>query len=353
MHIPFCKRKCNYCDFISYAGKEDLIDEYVTSLCKELEQTIPIFDFRLSTIYIGGGTPTLLEPKHFDKIIRTLIGHWKLDIGNFEVSIESNPSTADKQKLKELRQLGINRLSIGVQSFNDDHLRTLGRIHDTRTALNFYNDARSAGFENINIDLIFALPGQTFSDWQSDLNQALHLKPNHISTYNLIIEPGTNFYHRYKNQSQEAELDMYEYTIETLTKHGFEHYEISNFCRPGQECQHNITYWKNENYIGIGAAAHSHINGQRWSNTNSIEEYIKNPPTPPSHHTGLTTPTHQQESIFMGLRLINGLAADKFTGFKKELNDQIKAGLLVRDNDHIKLTRKGLYLANVVMAEFV
>jgi len=371
IHIPFCKKKCNYCDFVSYPDKEDLIDDYVNTIIKELHHSsFVIRNSKLETIYFGGGTPTLLEPKHFEKILETLTpfpspsgrgavkgeheAENKAGVRALEISLEANPGTADKQKLKELRQLGINRLSMGAQSFNDNHLRTLGRIHDSKTALKFYEDARSAGFDNINLDLIFALPGQTLSDWQSDLNQALHLKPNHLSTYNLIIEEGTNFFNKYKNQEQEAELAMYEYTIETLTKHGFEHYEISNFARPGHECQHNIVYWRNENYLGVGAGAHSHVNGQRWANSNSIEEYIKStqhPKPKPINHTSLLT--QQPETIFMGLRLLDGLEAKKFTGFEKELNELIETGLLTRENSHIKLTKQGLYLANEVFEKFV
>ena len=324
IHLPFCKKKCNYCDFVSYAGKEKLIDEYVNALIRELESLLSTFYFQLSTIYLGGGTPTLLEPKHFDKIISTLIGHWlvpskfipssiegvegSLVINHSEISIESNPATADKEKLKALRELGINRLSIGVQSFNNHHLKTLGRIHSAEEALRFYEDARSAGFKNINLDLIFALPNQTLEEWKVDLQTAFKLEPNHLSTYNLQIEENTPLWEMTKSQApnpkqspnpkiqipkrdgeprrlvsggpqlqlpnEEIELAMYEYAIETLASAGYKHYEISNFAKPGFECRHNINYWKNGNYIGIGAGAHSHLNGKRWANPDSLEAYI-------------------------------------------------------------------------------
>jgi len=375
IHIPFCKKKCNYCDFVSYAGKEELIDEYVNTLIIEIEAltqffTNDYFSFNvplpmgegkrvraLKTIYFGGGTPTLLEPKHFDKIITTIIRHSSFVIRHSEISIESNPATADKEKLKALRKLGINRLSIGAQSFNDQHLQTLGRIHNARDIFRFYADARSAGFKNINLDLIFSLPGQTLAEWKKELQAAIDLKPNHISTYNLQIEENTPLYlrqtaNRLQLPGEEEELKMYEYAIETLTSAGFNHYEISNFAKPGFECKHNINYWENGNYIGVGAGAHSHLNGKRWANPNSIEEYLAN------HERRFTIndspdSTDQRETLFMGLRLLEGLSIDKFSGFEQEVAELINDGLLERDGDRYKLSKKGLYLGNLVFEKFV
>jgi len=356
IHIPFCKKKCNYCDFVSYAGKEDSIDGYVEKLCKEL--STPSSFLPLSTIYFGGGTPTLLSPAHFNKIISTIIRHWKLDIGHSEISVESNPGTADVAKLKALRSLGINRLSIGVQSFNDRHLKTLGRIHDAATARKFYADARAAGFENINLDLMFALPDQTLDEWKEDLRIALSLDPEHLSTYNLKIEDNTplkkQIVHRPSSivlPSEDEELAMYEYTIETLTAAGYKHYEISNFAKPGFECQHNINYWKNGNYIGIGAGAHSHVNGRRWSNPNCVESYIQNTRriTPNVSHIA----PDRHETLFLGLRLLDGLSVDHFKGFEKEVKELMRDGLLMQENGKYKLTRRGLYLGNVVFEKFV
>ena len=376
IHIPFCKKKCNYCDFVSYAGKEDLIDEYIKALIRELQPS-PVSTLAnlplpkgegIKTIYFGGGTPTLLTPKHFNKIITTIISHSssilrscaaakdELVIRHSEISVEANPGTADLAKLKALRQLGINRLSIGAQSFNDHHLKTLGRIHNSDDIFRFYDDARAAGFENINLDLIFALPGQSLSDWQSDLKQAMKLQPEHISAYSLQIEEGTPLFEQmtnYKLQmtNEETDLAMYEYTIETLTNAGYKHYEISNFSKPNFECQHNMNYWRNGNYLGIGAGAHSHINGKRWANSNNIEEYLKNATriTPDDSQDA----TDQRTTIFMGLRLLDGLLVDKFLGFEKEVSELIENGLLMRKNNHYKLTKRGLYLANEVFSMFV
>jgi len=359
IHIPFCKRKCNYCDFVSYAGKETLIDQYVDALINELHHLLTTNYLPLSTVYFGGGTPTMLESRHFAKILGLLTTH-NSPLSTIEVSVEANPGTADKAKLKELRKLGINRLSIGIQSFNKRHLRTLGRIHTSSEAIRFYHDARSAGFDNINLDLIFALPGQTLDEWKKDLETAIDLMPNHLSAYNLQIEEGTPFHLQKLNlPSEDIELKMYEYAIETLMASGYKHYEISNFAKPGFECKHNINYWKNGNYLGIGAGAHSHVSGKRWANPDSVESYIgcgggyvSNIDNRFSTNDTVTE-NDKRESIFMGLRLLKGLSVDNFQGFEKELAELIESGLLMRENSHAKLTRKGLYLANEVFEKFV
>ncbi|MFA5035434.1 MAG: radical SAM family heme chaperone HemW, partial [Candidatus Margulisiibacteriota bacterium] len=232
VHLPFCKQKCNYCDFVSYANKEGLIDAYVETLVQEIKLQLPALDAPLSTIFFGGGTPTLLEPKHYEKIFKSIESR-TLSVEHGEITIEANPGTADRNKLKELRSLGINRLSIGIQSFHDHHLQTLGRIHSSSQALRFYEDARAVGFENINLDLIFALPNQTFEEWKKDLQQAIALNPEHLSAYSLQIEEGTPFAGQpgLKLPTEDDALKMYEYTIEALWLTGYKHYEISNFAK--------------------------------------------------------------------------------------------------------------------------
>ncbi|MEA3492802.1 MAG: radical SAM family heme chaperone HemW [Candidatus Margulisiibacteriota bacterium] len=386
IHIPFCKKKCNYCDFVSYPGKENLIDDYVEALCRELKTSplscasgaihSPLHEMErggtnkvsdgVRTIFFGGGTPTLLEPKHFEKIFKIITPKFGIRHSAFEISIEANPGTANKTKLKELRQLGINRLSIGAQSFNDQHLKTLGRIHNSKDIFRFYDDARSVGFENINLDLIFALPDQNLEDWKKDIKTAISLNPEHLSTYNLIIEEGTpfwrmtNFETRMMNElpipNDELELAMYEHTIDTLIENGYHHYEISNFAKPGFECKHNINYWKNGNYIGIGAGAHSHVDGKRWSNPDKIEDYLTTPSSFLPLNKGENverSETRGGDTLFLGLRMLDGLPIEKFTGFEKEVKESIQDGLLQQENGNYKLTRQGLYLGNEVFAKFV
>ncbi|NQT26999.1 radical SAM family heme chaperone HemW, partial [candidate division KSB1 bacterium] len=292
-------------------------------------------------------------------IISTIISHSSLDISHLEVSIEANPGTADKAKLKALHELGINRLSIGAQSFNNHHLKVLGRIHTAEETFRFYDDARSVGFDNINFDLIFALPDQTLDEWKKDLQTAINLNPDHLSTYDLVLHENSPLKSLLRTQNselptEETELAMYEHTIETLIAAGFKHYEIGNFAKSGFECQHNIVYWKNGNYLGIGAGAHSHVDGKRWANSNSIEEYLKGAPRIPQDDlpAGKAGSPHAT-AIFMGLRLLDGLEVEKFNGFEKEVAELIEDGLLRRENNHYKLTRRGLYLGNLVFERFV
>lgn len=337
IHIPFCKRKCNYCDFVSYANQEELIDDYVGALIKELTT----YDLRPTTIYFGGGTPTLLKIEHFRSILSSLsLADCR------ELTIEANPGTVNKAYLKELRQLGINRLSLGVQTFNDQHLKTLGRIHDSKQIFEAVEDARAAGFDNLNLDLIFALPDQTLEDWKSDLKTAASLKPEHLSTYNLQIEEGTPLFNSGHKINEELDGEMYEYSIDTLTANGYQHYEISNFTRPGKECRHNINYWKNGDYIGIGAGAHSHFNGKRWANTESINEYI-------DCGTRDLEDSSATDTIFMGLRLLEGLPIEMFQGQDSKVDPLLEDGLLIRNNGHLKLSRRGLMLANLVFEKFI
>ncbi len=308
IHIPFCKKKCDYCDFLSYAGKENEIDKYVEELVKELKALTPNY----TTVYIGGGTPTLLEPRHFKKILEHVVQTFR---SASEITIEANPGTADKAKLQTLHDLGANRLSIGAQSFANHHLKTLGRIHNAAEIFRIYEDARAVGFQNINLDLIFALPNQTLAEWKNDLQTAIELDPEHLSCYCLEGNMA--------QLSEDKELEMYEYTIETLTKAGYKHYEISNFAKPGFECQHNINYWKMGKWTGIGTGAKS------------------------------SPDNDQRNTIFMGLRMLEGLPIDKFKGFEQEVAELIENGLLMQENGNYKLTRKGLYLGNLVFERFV
>lgn len=361
IHLPFCKQKCSYCDFASFANKEDLINDYIEALIKELTGMSDKYSFSWESIYFGGGTPTLLGTNYFEKIIKTLVSTFPLsanfDISNSEISMEANPGTTTKTSLKALKRLGINRLSIGAQSFNDKHLKMLGRIHDSSQIKKSFEDARIAGFKNINLDLIFALPNQTLPEWQKDLSEALELNPEHVSAYNLQIEEKTPLWDKVKDKevlpaTQELDAEMYEHVISLLTSSGYKHYEISNFAKitPDKifECRHNKNYWLNKNYIGVGSSASSHINGKRWTNTKQIEEYIKDP------SPSIAPPAKKgSESIFMGLRLIDGIGIKNFESYKEELEELMSEGLLKESSGKIKLTKKGLFLGNTVFEKFV
>jgi len=309
----------------------------------------------LKTIYFGGGTPSLLSISNFQSLISNL----KSLIPNFsslEISIEANPGTVNKEYLKVLHNLGINRISLGAQSFNDKHLKTLGRIHDSKQIYKAVEDAKSAGFKNISIDFIFAIPNQTLNEWKHDLEQAVKLEPKHISTYNLQIEEGTPLFKTLsfkgrRDYEEDLDAEMYEYTMDFLKSHGYKHYEISNFAELGFESKHNLNYWQNGNYLGIGAGAHSHIDGKRWNNTESIEEYLLLDCKGGSR----TTPTGKDssETLFMGLRLIDGIPTQKFKGYEEKMSKLIKANLLEHEGNNIKLSKRGLMLANLVFEEFV
>ncbi|MFC1496724.1 radical SAM family heme chaperone HemW [Candidatus Margulisiibacteriota bacterium] len=328
IHIPFCKSKCHYCDFVSYAGKEELIEKYIDSLILSLDSARDILLPRgegLATVYFGGGTPSLLSPTQLNRILSSLTSHLS---SHAEISLEANPATADYEKLKAFRELGVNRLSVGAQTFIDKHLKVLGRIHSAEDIYQFYNDARRAGFTNIGIDLIFALPNQTFSEWKKDVEEVLKFNPEHISIYNLEIKKKSHLSSLVSHlPDNDTEADMFEFAIESLKQAGYKHYEISNFAKPGFKCQHNLAYWQNKNYLGIGTGAHSHINKGSAAD--------------------------RQETIFMGLRLIDGIEKEKFEGFEKEVAELINDGLLKENGKNYKLTQKGIMLGNLAFAQFV
>lgn len=338
IHIPFCKKKCPYCNFISYDDREALISDYIDNLVNNLSFVIGHLSLR--TVYVGGGTPSLLSAKQLEQILQTCMYGQVNDLSLPEISLEINPATADYKKLKAYRKLGINRLSIGAQSFNNRHLKILGRIHSAEDTYQTFEDARKAGFDNIGIDIMYALPGQTFDEFKNDIETVLKLNPEHISLYNLEIEKKAPFYLQLTTNNlqlpeNDIEADMFEYAIESFANAGYKHYEISNFAKPGKECRHNIAYWLNKDYLGIGAGAHSHVDGKRWDNNGPLDcdEKI--------------------ETIFMGLRLLDGISKDKFIGFEKEVSELKGQGLLEETATNIRLTKKGLFLANIVFEKFV
>lgn len=390
IHIPFCLSKCGYCDFNSYEGMEGAIGEYVRAVKREIS-LISLQPYDIVSIFFGGGTPTILESGQLIEILESFRKLFNLT-ADAEITIEANPETLTLDKLKKLRRGGFNRISIGVQSFNDRFLKKLGRIHDSKKAYQGILSARNAGFENISIDMMFGIPDETLSDWESDIKTVIELKPEHISTYNLTIEKGTQFWSEtqakacgYQLPDEDKQLEMYEKGIELLTKAGYEHYEISNFAKlcsdrsesNGWKCLHNQIYWRNEEYLGMGAGAYSYIDGERRWNIKNPTEYIKAimlPPHSPPYKGGdkgrvavagserLDSKKVMGETIMMGLRMLNGINLQSFKKrfgvelksiYSDTISQLLKDNLVVFDNGNFKLTHKGLLFYNDVAAEFL
>ncbi len=370
IHIPFCKQRCKYCDFNSYAGLDSFHGPYVRALLSEINfQALRLEDIDAPSIYIGGGTPTLLNPLYVDALL-TEVYRWFSISDTAEVTIEANPETVTKEKLVQLRRAGVNRLSIGFQSLDDGLLRLLGRKHSAQQAITAFKDAREAGFNNVNIDLIFGIPGQSLASWAVTLEQAASLDPEHISCYGLTVEPGTLLEReitvgKLQVPDEDLQADMFAYTMGSLAESGFEHYEISNYAKPGRRCRHNLVYWDNGDYIGFGAGAHSKIGSKRFYNTANPKEYIESigaRGASISEITDLSTGNMISETIFLGLRKIEGLDLKSFEArFGRSVYDIYSAqiaklaedGLLEQDNGSLRLTDKGVLLGNEVFSRFI
>ncbi|SJZ96558.1 radical SAM family heme chaperone HemW [Selenihalanaerobacter shriftii] len=370
IHIPFCIRKCYYCDFNSRTWESQLANEFLTALFEEIKMIANKYKYpTLKSVFIGGGTPTCLDGDALLDLLLLLKEEFKVE-SDSEISIEANPGTLSKNKLSLLKEGGINRLSFGVQSFNNQTLRELGRIHTAKQAIDNYYLARELGFENINLDLIFALPGQKVVEWEATLRQSLKLHPNHLSTYNLKIEPGTKFARDVDNGllepvSEEIDLEMYQLTMDFLTENGYKHYEISNFARSGYESEHNRIYWRNEPYLALGPGAHFYDGDVRGSNVTSISEYINTVNSgelPIKEVNQLTREDKIVESMILGLRLREGISLSRFEDrfgesldkvYGQEIKKLEKENYIRVTSKRITLTRRGLVLANDVLAEFI
>ncbi|MBI3398443.1 MAG: radical SAM family heme chaperone HemW [Deltaproteobacteria bacterium] len=386
VHIPFCQKKCLYCDFNSFAQLNISDSGYIDAVLKELaalvQESPVLFNKKLETIYIGGGTPSLIEPYTIKRLVSSI--NQTCPASNpQEITIEINPGTVQRDSLSAFRDAGVNRLSIGIQSFNDTMLKILGRMHSPQDSVLCYEYARKAGFDNIGIDLIFGLPDQSLKDWEQDLKKTVFLKPEHISTYNLTIEQGTPFFNLQKDNRlalppEEEQVFMYEHAITNLKEAGYNHYEISNFSLNGFESRHNLRYWQCMDYIGLGAGAHSYVAsldrnrqgkapdwGMRWwneNNPNLYMEQITGIATAVAGKEILTTKEAIEEGIFLGLRRITGIDTDWFSKrFGWSLKDlhahkitQLKIkGMLYADHDTLRLTHQGLLLSNEVFAELI
>ena len=363
IHIPFCKQKCLYCDFPSFASIEGLMKDYIEAMCKEMSN---IGNKKISTLFIGGGTPTYLNLECLKKLERCIE---KLNLSeNIEFTIEGNPGTFTREKLKLLKAMGVNRLSIGLQAVQDELLKKLGRIHDYNSFLNSYNMARNMDFNNINIDLMFGLPGQTIEMWRHTLETVVKLNPEHLSCYSLILEEGTPFFNLYSERdlpNEDIVGEMYSITKQFLSEKGYFQYEISNFSKQSLECKHNLVYWNLENYIGVGSGAHSYYDGIRYRNEVNVQKYIesitkKGSAVVESYNN--TLEDNIEEFIFLGLRKIEGISMREFQyKFKKDIfsiyGDIIKKyedkNMIIIDKDRLYLSSRGIEISNYILSDFI
>lgn len=398
LHIPFCARKCDYCDFLSAPAASEEISHYIEAMRLEIEQYKGWTDgYIVPTVFIGGGTPSYIKAGHIERIMEVLSGVFTLDRQQLEATIEINPGTITKDKLLTYRKAGINRLSFGLQSVNNEELRLLGRIHTYEQFEENYRLARELGFDNINIDLMSALPGQTLPSWENTLYKVTGLKPEHISAYSLILEEGTKFYERYHSGAREnaalpdedTDRQIYHRTKELLESSGYQRYEISNYAKPGYECRHNNSYWIGTEYLGIGLGASSLINGTRFSNLHEYAQYCKlcalykengnnqkkceandkNPGMRMQDVIGLrtalevlTVKDQMEEFMFLGLRRCEGISKTDFLHrfgveieliYGRQIRQMVTDGLILVCEDNLQLTDYGIDISNYVFTRFL
>lgn len=372
VHIPFCVRKCDYCDFPSGSAAPDEQAYYIRVLKKEIHSFEALGNlYRVRTLFFGGGTPSLLDPAQLERLMGQLREQYEF-AEDLEATIECNPGTLTEEKLARYREMGFNRLSMGFQSANPEELRVLGRIHSWQDCVDSFQMARRAGFENINVDLMSALPGQTKESWMRTLEQAVALSPEHISAYSLSIEPGTPFYDRYAEgkgaallPDEETDREMYHETKTFLSEHGYHRYEISNYAKKGRECRHNIAYWTGGAYVGFGLGAASYLRGRRFSMPKDKKEYWAASRRAYQTYQAARPQTEQEameEFMFLGLRMTAGISRKKFEErFSVPLADVYgepvrrlaEQGLLEEDGDALRLTEQGIDVSNRVLSEFL
>ena len=365
IHIPFCDHKCIYCDFYSIITSDN-IQSFLSALKNEISYYSKLYrsNRKFSSIFFGGGTPSLMEPEYLEQIILHLKNNFDVD-ENVEVTMETNPGTVEKEKLKSFKQIGINRISIGIQSFDDDDLKFLTRIHNKQTAIQTVYDAAEVGFENLSVDLIFNMPSQTKEKWLTNLKEAVNLPIKHLSAYSLILEPGTILNKmvldgKVNIQDEDYDADLYETTIDFLTRNGFEQYEVSNFTKPGYECIHNNAYWKYRDYLGFGPSAHSFADGKRWWNYTSLKKYISevelNQNALMNFETLNKTQIHD-EYVMLALRS-SGIDVNEYkkmfgeSWIKKNytyLKELSITGNILIDDKNIKLTPKGYAVCDEIL----
>lgn len=378
IHIPFCKSKCYYCDFISYTNKENYIEEYIKNIIEELKQ-YDLSNYNITTIYIGGGTPSFINEKYIVQLLRNLktkLSNNQTNFENMEITIEINPGTITKNKIEQYKKAGINRVSIGLQSTDNDLLKQIGRIHTYEEFLEAYEIIKEAGFENINIDLMIGLPNQTIQMLKTTLEEIKKLNPAHISVYSLIVEENTKIEKMIEKgelqlPDENSERQMYWYVKNTLELNGYKHYEISNFAKEGKQSKHNLNCWEQKEYIGLGASAHSYLNNVRYSNSAFSNSSLSNSDFINEENWNYNNKTieeqqtsqdQKREYMLLGLRKIDGVSINQFKQkfienpiylFRKEIQKLVEEKLIEVDGDNIHLTNKGLDLANLVWEEFI
>lgn len=371
IHIPYCLHKCGYCDFNSHPINSDETDFYLDALFREMEHYGKQWGAKskISTIFLGGGTPTTLPVSALEKILETCHRHFSIKPDS-EITLETNPAAIRGNELKKIRSAGYNRISIGAQSFHSRELQMLDRVHGVEEIHRTVERARLAGFDNLSLDLMFAIPGQSAADWEYSLSQAIAHNPDHISAYNLTIEPGTAFYKlqvagRLKMPIDDFQLKLYKQTSKTLQTAGYRQYEISNYAKPGRECRHNLNYWENGDYLGLGAGASSYINGVRFKNICSPSRYITEIAkcgTAMEFEERMGQEKSMGETMMLGLRLLKGIDLKRFEKrFRVSLEEAYgpivsslqKQKLISMKNHRIALSKKGLYLADSVILNFI
>lgn len=393
VHIPFCARKCAYCDFLSFPGNQQMQREYTDQLLEEIvQQSARAEEYQVTSVFIGGGTPSILNVVDMNAILSSLKERFEI-LPDAEITMEINPGTVTGEALSSYRSAGVNRISMGLQSADDKELEYLGRIHTYGEFLKSFQQVRMAGFDNVNVDLISAIPGQTLESWKNTLKKVTMLKPEHISAYSLIVEEGTPFYDRYGEHvemgdysmsteerrrlmslpdlpEEEAEREMYYRTQEFLKEQGYERYEISNYSKKGYECRHNIGYWTGREYLGLGLGASSYMNGCRFHNTTNFKEYCKAELNQEEifqsvlrqEFERLTIEEKMEEYMFLGLRMMQGVSSRGFISnfgqnmrnvYGPVLDHMVKSGLMEWKDGYYRLTLRGIDFSNYVMSQFL
>ena len=364
VHIPFCVKKCNYCDFCSVPCDKDKVNEYVMNLLSEIESYKRIPKIEVDTVFFGGGTPSIISAELFLKIASAIRNSFDLT-ENCEFSIEVNPATLDEKKTEAFIEAGVNRVSIGLQSIHENEMKILGRIHTYKEFEKTYRMVRDAGISNVNVDLMYGIPEQTSDSLKKTIESVISLSPEHISAYGLIVEEGTPFYEKRCELAlpdEDTEYDMYVMIHKTLTDAGYSHYEISNYARDGYQSKHNLKYWRDEEYIGVGLAAHSYFSGKRFYNTEKFDEYFDGFGAKYRKAENSSCGIDEFEYAMLGLRLSEGISLSEYeklfsksfaVGKEEKLKSYIEAGLMEISDGRLSFTAKGFYVSNSILADLL